>query len=119
MEGRAAHQRQGRYRRPRRPDRPAGAGDARRVMGHRWERNFKGRLRSRSLNEREAGMNKPKAQAGLRKAKLLALAGATVTVAAGAPAWAYIGDSFILIPGKSGEYQGAEHKGWIRAEAND
>jgi hypothetical protein len=33
-------------------------------------------------------------------------------------ALAYIGDSFISIPGKPGHVQGTDHKGWIRVEAN-
>lgn len=34
------------------------------------------------------------------------------------PAWAYIGDSFIRIPGQPGQWQGTDYKGWIRLEAN-
>jgi hypothetical protein len=31
---------------------------------------------------------------------------------------AYIGDSFVSIPGTAGHYKGKDHKNWIRAEAN-
>lgn len=34
------------------------------------------------------------------------------------PAPAYIGDSFISIPGVAGHWPGAEHRNWIRADAN-
>jgi hypothetical protein len=32
---------------------------------------------------------------------------------------AYIGDSFLSIPGERGHWKGGDHKGWIRAEANE
>jgi hypothetical protein len=32
---------------------------------------------------------------------------------------AYIGDSFLSMPGQAGAWKGADHKGWIRAEASD
>src|SRR5690349_24093288 len=54
----------------------------------------------------------------LRANHSVCLAAALATLAAGA-ASAYVGDSFINIPGSPGHYQGKEHRGWIRAEAND
>jgi hypothetical protein len=44
---------------------------------------------------------------------------ALVLVCAGtATAWAYVGDSFIKIPGVTGSWQGANYQNWIRVEAN-
>ncbi|HEX7857561.1 MAG TPA: hypothetical protein VF503_28105 [Sphingobium sp.] len=43
---------------------------------------------------------------------------AAVAIAA-APAHAYIGDSFLNIPGKSGHWSGKDHKGWVRAQSNE
>lgn len=36
-----------------------------------------------------------------------------------ATASAYIGDSFLSIPGQAGAYRGTDHKRWIRAEASE
>jgi hypothetical protein len=41
-----------------------------------------------------------------------------VTVVGTSTAWAYIGDSFIKIPGVAGSWQGANYRNWIRIEAN-
>ncbi|MGE3690693.1 MAG: hypothetical protein AB7F98_04860 [Novosphingobium sp.] len=35
------------------------------------------------------------------------------------PVSAYIGDSFLSIPGESGHWRGKEHKGWVHVEASD
>jgi hypothetical protein len=52
---------------------------------------------------------------------MTALTGALAFLATGgiAPAWAYIGDSFLNIPDEPGHWRGEDHKGWIRAEANE
>ena len=34
------------------------------------------------------------------------------------PSWAYVGNSFIKVPGLSGDWQGADHKHWARVDAN-
>jgi hypothetical protein len=41
-----------------------------------------------------------------------------VTVAGTSAALAYIGDSFIKIPGTTGHWTGADHQNWIRVEAH-
>jgi hypothetical protein len=46
---------------------------------------------------------------------LLALA---LALAASTPAAAYVGDSFLRIPGLAGDWKGAQYKGWVRADAN-
>lgn len=51
-----------------------------------------------------------------RGSVLLALA---ASVAGAVPAWAYIGDSFLRIPEQPGHWKGEDHKGWVRAEANE
>ena len=44
---------------------------------------------------------------------------ASALALAATPAWAYIGDSFLSISSQPGHWNGADHKGWIRAEASD
>lgn len=61
---------------------------------------------------------------GPRKSKSRAvhaayLASLAMTTLFGAPARAYIGDSFLSIPGSPGAEKSVAHKGWIRAEADD
>jgi hypothetical protein len=34
-------------------------------------------------------------------------------------AWAYVGDSFISIPGSVGHWRGNDHKNWVRVEVSD
>jgi hypothetical protein len=50
-----------------------------------------------------------------RAAKLIM---AMAIIAPGA-AYAYVGDSFLRIPGREGHWKGTEYKGWIRAESNE
>src|SRR5579862_5671718 len=49
----------------------------------------------------------------------VSLASLAVAAVCGTPVRAYIGDSFLSIPGSPGADKSAAHKGWIRAEAND
>jgi hypothetical protein len=57
---------------------------------------------------------------GRKGAKAAALAICSlVSVSWSATALAYIGDSFLSIPDVTGHWRGENHKGWIRAEAND
>lgn len=51
-------------------------------------------------------------------AALSALLAGVVGVTWSSAACAYIGDSFLQIPGASGHWPGRDHKGWIRAEAS-
>ena len=41
-----------------------------------------------------------------------------LALAAPGAAFAYIGDSFISVPGQHGHWKGKQYRGWIRAEAN-
>lgn len=56
-----------------------------------------------------------------RAVRKVVLAGIVATAATGgiSPAWAYIGDSFLSFPDEPGHWRGDDHKGWVRAEAND
>ena len=58
---------------------------------------------------------------GARAVGKVVLTGAISILAAGGigQAWAYIGDSFLNIPGEAGHWRGQDHKGWIRAEAGE
>lgn len=47
------------------------------------------------------------------------LLAASLALVSSDAALAYIGDSFISIPGQTGNWRGNDHKGWIRAEANE
>lgn len=49
----------------------------------------------------------------------IGLALAALSSAWAGPAYAYIGNSFLSIPGESGHWRGADYKGWIRAESSD
>ena len=42
-----------------------------------------------------------------------------ISILAAGQAQAYIGDSFISIPGEHGHWKGEDHKGWVRAEASE
>lgn len=50
---------------------------------------------------------------------VLASTVAIVGIVSAGPAWAYIGDSFLSFPDEPGHWRGEDHKGWIRAEANE
>lgn len=47
-----------------------------------------------------------------------AIAGLALGIAAPGPALAYVGPSFLSVPGVAGGWQGATYKGWLRLEAN-
>ena len=48
----------------------------------------------------------------------IALATMLLSIAAANTAWAYVGDSFLQIPGVSGDWQAAPYKHWVRVEGN-
>lgn len=54
-----------------------------------------------------------------RLGRIAALAGmsAAASLAWSTAAQAYVGPSFLQIPGVSGNWKGAEHRGWVKAEA--
>lgn len=54
----------------------------------------------------------------LRRLGIAASGLIAAAVAAGGPAWAYIGDSFVQIPGETGHWAGNDHKHWMRAEGS-
>lgn len=62
------------------------------------------------------GKSRRSARGLSRGAGLLA---ASLALVSSDAALAYIGDSFISIPGQTGNWRGKDHKGWIRAEANE
>lgn len=63
-------------------------------------------------------MNQPNHRAKFRSAgaALFALAAG---IGGSETAHAYIGDSFLSIPGQPGNWKGSDHRDWIRAEASD
>lgn len=48
-----------------------------------------------------------------------ALIGLVTVLCVPTTAMAYIGESFLLLPEHEGQWEGEEHKGWIRAEASE
>lgn len=56
---------------------------------------------------------------GNKRAGLVGGAAATICALWAVPACAYVGESFISIPGSRGHWDGPDHKRWIRAESNE
>jgi hypothetical protein len=52
------------------------------------------------------------------KAIALAFFAASLFVASGSSAWAYMGYSWVSVPGATGHWAGKDHHGWMRADAS-
>jgi hypothetical protein len=70
---------------------------------------------TRHVGQVAAGFGRAMLRSAMFKSAMAALATCGLATAAAA----YVGDSFISIPGEKGHWRGREHEGWLRVEASD